>query len=75
MNQEAVLTEKEKEGLSEEGLDFLEKCLVKDPTKRITCEEAWIHPWIKTLNIKSILKKHGLELKQLSMLKIENRIA
>jgi serine/threonine protein kinase len=27
-------------------LDFVQKCLIFDPTSRMTCEEALNHPWL-----------------------------
>lgn len=34
-------------------LDFIKRCLIIDPTKRMTCEEALRHDWFKDLIILS----------------------
>lgn len=31
--------------MSEEGLDFVQQCLVRDPSRRLTVAEALRHPW------------------------------
>ncbi|XP_053385363.1 uncharacterized protein LOC123538773 isoform X2 [Mercenaria mercenaria] len=36
------------EKFSKEGLDFISKLLVKDPSKRMTVEECLSHPWMST---------------------------
>ena len=35
---------------SDEAIDLLIKLLIKDPTNRITLDEALAHPWFKDLN-------------------------
>ena len=34
-------------------LDFIQRCLIIDPNKRMTCEEAIRHDWFKELLIQS----------------------
>lgn len=36
--------------LSKNGLDFVKKLLEHDPKKRMTCEDALSHPWMKLVN-------------------------
>jgi serine/threonine protein kinase len=34
-------------GVSKDGIDFLKKLLVKNPEKRLSAYEAYLHPWIQ----------------------------
>lgn len=46
--------------ISEQGLDFLKKCLDKDPQKRYTCEQLLLHPYFDNANT-SDLKADSLQ--------------
>lgn len=35
------------EQCSDDCKDFIKKCLLKDPSKRLSADQAYQHPWIK----------------------------
>lgn len=41
-------------------IDFIEKCLIIDPKRRMTPEQGLRHPWIKRSKIQSMLKEDAL---------------
>ena len=47
----AVLEKKYANRMNELGLDFLAKCLEISPEKRLTAEEALLHPWFEDLRV------------------------
>ena len=43
------MNSEEWELISEEAKDFLTKVILKDPTSRISAEEALAHPWLSSI--------------------------
>ena len=60
LNKEIVIKESKNRTISDDLDDFLKRCLIKDPNKRMSCDEALLHPLIKDLNLYCIIKKKGL---------------
>ena len=37
--------------VSDDALDFIQSLLIKDPSKRLSADEALIHPWLKDVHV------------------------
>ena len=48
-----------KKELDSKGLDLLEKCLIYDPSKRLTAKQAILHPYFDDLDKNSLPAKPG----------------
>jgi mitogen-activated protein kinase kinase kinase len=42
----------EPDQLSEDGIDFIERCLTLDPLERPTASELWHHTWLAPLYVR-----------------------
>lgn len=67
-NSELTFPSKYFNAISEEGIDFIKKCLVKDPKQRMLAKEAISHKWFYNISAK-IHCKSNLDPKILTNLK------
>jgi calcium-dependent protein kinase len=54
--------------VSEDGIDFIRQCMMKDPEKRISAQKAVTHPWFNEI-LKSLQKSTNLDAELLINLK------
>ena len=58
--------------VSGEGLDFIQKLLIKDPNKRMSIQQALEHKWFKKLNKDNIVKLKSLDKDKKSIIESYN---
>mmetsp|Transcript_28106 Transcript_28106/g.27915 ORF Transcript_28106/g.27915 Transcript_28106/m.27915 type:complete len:95 (+) Transcript_28106:160-444(+) len=58
MKDEVLYPQKVWESISPEAKDFIEKLLIKDPSKRMTAEESLEHPWLSDEDISSTARSN-----------------
>lgn len=46
MNSEPFFAEKKWKDVTKEALDFMRRLLIKEPTKRLSLEDSFKHPWL-----------------------------
>jgi serine/threonine protein kinase len=63
-NQEIDFKEEAWKNISQIGMNFLKRCLLKDPEQRVTVDEALLHPWIKDIKISTVGKLKGQKIAQ-----------
>ena len=58
--------------ISEEGINFIQNLLIKDPNKRMSIKQALEHKWFKKFNKNNLVKLESLDKDKKSIIEIYN---